>query len=98
VGTRSGQKGNAPLGTRYALLQTGVDRTLAQFPFLRIKAGPFFDAGWIAGPSNQFGSHGWLPDTGVQAKVAVTGGLTWTFVYGRDLRGGGSAFYTAVSR
>lgn len=98
VGTENGRKGNAPLGTEYVLLQAGFDRTVAQLPFLRLKAGPFFDAGWIAGPSNRFGSRGWMPDTGIQAKVIVAGGLTWSVVYGRDLRGGHGAFYTTVSR
>ena len=98
AGTRNGRKGNAPLGASYMLLQAEFDRTILQFPFVRWKAGPFFDAGWIAGPSNRFGSHGWLPDTGVQTKVIVAGGVTWSVVYGRDLRGGRGVFYTAVSR
>ena len=42
--------------------------------------------------------NGWLPDTGVQAKIRVMGGLTWSVVYGRDLRGGRGVFYTAVTR
>jgi hypothetical protein len=96
VGTQEGRKGNAPLGTDYALVQTDFDRTVAQFRFVRVKAGPFFDAGWISGPSSQFGSHGWLFDAGLQAKVVVAGGITWSFVYGRDLRDGRGVFYTSV--
>lgn len=96
VGTRDGRKGNAPLGTGYALLETGFDRTVARFAFLSVRAGPFFDAGRIGGPSDKFGSRGWLLDTGLQAKLIVAGGFSWSIVYGRDLRGGNGVFYTAV--
>lgn len=96
VGTRDGRKGNAPLGTDYALLQTDFDRTLGKFAFLDVRAGPFFDAGSIEDPSNRFGSQGWLLDTGVQVKVIAAGGFIWSVVYGRDLRGGHGVFYTAV--
>jgi tetratricopeptide (TPR) repeat protein len=98
AGTRDGLKGNAPLGVNYGLIQTGFDRTVAQFPFLQLRVGPFFDMGRITGPTSPFGSHGWLLDTGIQARVIVAGGLTWSVVYGRSLRDGGAVFYTAVSR
>ena len=96
VGTRDGKKGNAPLGTGYALLQTDFDRTVARFAFLSVRAGPFFDAGRIGGPPDRFGSRGWLLDTGLHAKLIVAGGFSWSVVYGRDLRGGTGVFYTAV--
>jgi hypothetical protein len=50
----------------------------------------------IRGPSGQFGSRGWLVDTGIAAKIVVAGGLSWSAVYGRDLRGGTGVFYTSV--
>jgi hypothetical protein len=97
VGTRDGRKGNAPLGSEYALSQAEVDRTLWQVPFFRLQVGPFFDTGWIADPSRQFGSQGWMQDAGAQAKITTIGSVKWTLVYGRDLRGGRGVFYTAVS-
>jgi tetratricopeptide (TPR) repeat protein len=97
-GDRDGRKGNAPLGTEYALAQIEIDRTLWEFPFVKIQAGPFFDFGQISGPSNQFGSHGWRPATGIEAKIATTGRVTWALVYGRDLRTGRGAFYSAATR
>lgn len=96
VGTWAGRKGNAPVGTDYALVQTEFDRVVGKMPFLQVRAGPFFDAGRISGPSSRFGSGGWLLDTGIQAKVDVGGGFSWSVVYGRDLRGGHGVFYTAV--
>jgi tetratricopeptide (TPR) repeat protein len=96
AGTREGKKGSAPLGVDYTLLQTGFDRTVARFRFLEVRAGPFFDAGRISGPSERFGSSGWLLDTGIAAKIVVAGGLSWSAVYGRDLRGGKGVFYTSV--
>jgi hypothetical protein len=96
AGTREGKKGSAPLGVDYTLLQTGFDRTVARFRFLEVRAGPFLDAGRISGPSERFGSSGWLLDTGIAAKIVVAGGLSWSAVYGRDLRGGNGVFYTSV--
>jgi hypothetical protein len=96
VGTRDGKKGSSPLGTDYALLQTSFDRTVARFPFVDVRAGPFFDTGRISEPSRRFGSSGWLFDTGLQATIEVAGGLSWSVVYGRDLRGGDGVFYTSV--
>lgn len=98
TGTREGRKGSAPMGTDYALLQGGVQRTVVQIPFLRITAGPFFDAGVMRDSEGRFGSLGWRPATGIQANLIVSGGLTWSFVYGHDLRGGGPVFYTTVVR
>jgi len=97
LGARDGRKGSAPLGSEYALSQTEVDRTLLQLPFFRLQVGPFFDAGWIADPSRQFGSRGWMQDAGAQAKITTIGSVKWTLVYGRDLREGRGVFYTAVS-
>lgn len=101
AGARDGKKGAAPLGTDYTLLQTGFDRTVARFRFLELRAGPFWDAGLISAGSTtalagQFGSRGWLVDTGIAARIVVAGGLSWSAVYGRDLRGGTGVFYTSV--
>ena len=98
VGTRDGRKGSAPLGSEYVLVQTDVDRTLWQVPFFRLQMGPFFDTGWIADPSRQFGSRRWMQDAGAQAKITAIGSVKLTLVYGRDLREGRGVFYAAVSR
>jgi hypothetical protein len=97
AGTRNGRKGNAPMGTRFVSTQTEAARRIIQLPFLRIEAGPFLDLANIGGES-ALGSRGWLYDAGVQAVVTSLGGFRWTFVYGRDLRGGRDVFYTALSR
>jgi len=96
VGTRQGRKGNAPMGTDYALLQTEFDRRMARIRFLEFRLGPFFDTGRVGGTAQRFAPDAWLFDTGAQIKLTVAGGFTWSFVYGRDLRGGHGVFYTSV--
>jgi len=98
VGTRDGRKGSAPVGSEYALFQSEVERTVVKFPFARLQIGPFFDAGRIADRWGQFGSRGWMEDAGVQSKIRTLGRVTWTLVYGRDLRDGRGVFYTSVSK
>jgi hypothetical protein len=98
AGARRRRKGNAPLGTQYGIVQTEVDRTVLRFPLVRLQLGPFLDTGRIGAPSGTFGSRSWMVDAGVQAKVRVLSGFTWTFVYGRDLRQGSGVFYTAIGR
>jgi hypothetical protein len=98
VGTRDGQKGNAPLGTNYTLAQTDIQRTLFHAPFITINAGPFFDEGRISGPSPDFGSRGWLSATGIQTRIKTVDRLNVSLVYGRDLRSGQGVFYTSVTR
>ncbi len=95
---RNGRKGAAPMGTEYGLAQAGVDRKLFELPFVRLKAGPFFDSGKITAPSGLFGSLGWLYATGLQAKLRSVGGVEFRFVYGWDLNKGRGVFYSAVSR
>jgi hypothetical protein len=98
AGTRDGLKGAAPLGNAYILLQTDLERRLFRLPFLRVSAGPFLDVGRIGKAGPYFGSRGWMTDTGLQAKLATVSGVTWWFVYGRDLRDGRHVFYTSVTR
>jgi tetratricopeptide (TPR) repeat protein len=97
-GARDGRKGNAPLGTEFALGQIGVNRRLFEIPFLTVKIGPFFDFGRTSDPSGDFGSRGWVPAAGVEATILTLSRLRATFVYGRDLRSGRGAFYSATSR
>jgi len=98
LGARDGRKGTAPLGTEYSLFKTELSRTVFKFPLVRVQLGPFFDAGRIGDPSGRFGSRGWMEDTGLQVKIKAPGNLTWTLVYGRNLRDRGGVFYTSVSR
>ena len=79
-----------------AALQTEFDRRFARFRFLDFRLGPFFDAGRTGGEGRRFAPAGWLIDAGAQIKMTVAGGLTWLFVYGRDLRAGHAVFYTSV--
>jgi tetratricopeptide (TPR) repeat protein len=97
-GAYDGRKGSAPLGREYAISQTDFERKLFQIPFIRLEAGPFFDVGFVGDRSRQFGSHGVLYATGIQAQVKTVSGVHVKLVYGRDLVSGRGVFYTAVSR
>jgi len=97
VATHDGRKGNAPLGTGYTLVQNEIMRTIFHLPFLTVRCGPFYDAGWISGATGQFGSQRWMHDAGIQVKLKTTSSVTWTLVYGWDLRRGRGVFYTAAS-
>jgi hypothetical protein len=98
VGTRDGRKGNAPLGSRFLLVNLDAKRELLRAPFLRVQAGPFFDFGGTRDPGGRVESRGMLYDAGVQVTLATLGGVRVLAVYGRDLRGGRPAVYTAVLR
>ena len=92
-GTLDGRKGRAPLGRRYVLLNTELNKSIYDGAFFRIQLGPFFDSGAIADSTGLFGSNKWLFDTGVQARIRVLGGVWVVLSYGRDLRNGTGAFY-----
>ena len=97
VGTRHGQKGSAPLGRDYFLSNWEADRHVYANGFITVKLGPLFDLGKISDESANLGSHKWLFDTGVQAKVKVLG-VGVVLSYGKDLRSGNNAFYSSVGR
>jgi hypothetical protein len=92
-GTLDGRKGRAPLGRRYLLLNTELNKTVYDGTFFRMQLGPFFDSGAIADSTGLFGSRQWLFDAGVQARIRVLGGVWLVLSYGRDLRGGTGTFY-----
>jgi len=98
VGTRDGRKGSAPMGTRYSLLQTEIEQTVARFPLTRVQLAPFLDVGRVADSTGDFGSRGYLIDSGLQARIKTPGNLTLSLVYGRDLRHGGGVFYTTITK
>ena len=91
--TTDGRKGRAPLGRRYLLLNSEMNKTVYDGAFFRVQLGPFFDTGAIADASREFGSQKWLFDTGVQARIRVLGSVSVVLSYGRDLRNGAGVFY-----
>jgi len=97
IGTRDGRKGSAPLGTRYFLSNTEVDKNLYGNGLFSVKLGPFLDNGKITDPSPGLGSRKWLWDTGAQAKLRILG-VGVTVIYGKDLRSGNNAFYVTARR
>ena len=97
IGTRDARKGSAPLGDRYFLMNSEVDKRLYSNGFLSLKLSPFLDTGKITDPATQLGARRWLWDTGLQAKVRVLG-LGLNFSWGKDLVTGNNAFYFMAVR
>jgi hypothetical protein len=97
-GLRNGQKGNAPLGKNFLLVNWEMDKLAYQGAFFTVKVGPILDSGKISDPSGYFGSPKLLWDTGLQAKIRVLGSFEFVLGYGKDLRSGNNSFYTTVSR
>lgn len=98
AGTLDGRKGSAPLGRRYVLMNSELQKTMYDGAFFRIQLGPFLDTGTIADPSGLFGSQKWLFDTGVQARIRVMGSVSVVLSYGRDLRNGKGVLYGTSAR
>jgi tetratricopeptide (TPR) repeat protein len=97
-GLRDGQKGDAPLGRNYVLVNAETDKILYRNGIFTVKAGPFLDTGKTYDPSGYFGSPKWLWDTGAQAKIRVLGGVQVVLGYGKDLRSGRNSFFTTVTK
>jgi tetratricopeptide (TPR) repeat protein len=97
VGTRDGRKGSAPLGRRYFLVNSETDKKIYGNGIFSIKLSPFLDTGRVTDSSLQLASQKWLWDTGVQTKMRVLG-MGVTFIFGKDLRSGTSAFYFTTFR
>jgi hypothetical protein len=97
-GLEDGQKGNAPLGRNYVLVNAETDKIVYRNGIFTVKAGPFLDTGKTYDPSGYFGSPKWLWDTGVQAKIRVLGGVQIVLGYGKDLRSGRNSFFTTVTK
>lgn len=96
--TVAGRKGAAPLGRRYFLWNSELDKNVYEGGFFRVQVGPFFDTGAVADSSGLFGSQKWLFDTGLQAKVRVLGSVSVVLSYGRDLRNGKGLFFATTAR
>ena len=97
IGTRDGIKGSAPLGTRYFLSNTEVDKTIYTNGLFAVKLSPFLDTGRISGGSPELASRKWLWDTGLQLKLRALG-VGMTVTWGKDLRTGNNAWYFASGR
>ena len=97
-GLQDGQKGNAPLGRNYMLVNAETDKIIYRNGIFTLKAGPFLDTGKTYDPSGYFGSPKWLWDTGAQAKIRVLGGVQVVLGYGKDLRSGRNSFFTTVTK
>jgi tetratricopeptide (TPR) repeat protein len=97
IGTRDGQKGSAPLGSRYFLSNWEINKNVYRNGIFTVKLAPFLDTGKIGGASSVLAANQWLWDTGVQCKLSVLG-VGVSVVYGKDLRSGNNAFYTTVGR
>jgi hypothetical protein len=94
-GTRDGEKGSAPLGRNYVLSNWETDKNIFANGYLTVRLGPLLDVGksWDSSPA--LGSHKWLFDAGVEAKLRVLG-VGVVLSYGKDLRSGNNAFFANV--
>ena len=97
-GLQDGEKGDAPLGRNYVLVNAETDKIIYRDGIFTVKAGPFVDTGRTYDPSGYFGSPKWLWDTGAQAKIRVLGGVQIVLGYGKDLRSGRNSFFTTVTK
>lgn len=94
IGTLNGRKGSGPIGSSYAISRTDIRRRVLEFPFIRVRAGPFFDAGAVR--SHVIAGRGLLTCSGLEADVHTASGMRLTVIYGHAFTGGGNVFYTAV--
>jgi hypothetical protein len=74
-----GRKGAGPIGTRYALLNAQVSKTIHDFGIARLSAGPFIDTARMSSVS---------VDAGAFLDLSVGSSLKVSFSVGRDLRTG----------
>jgi hypothetical protein len=97
VGTRDGQKGNAPLGRRYFVSNSEFDKRVWSNGLIAVKAGPFVDTGKITDSLAYLGTQKWMWDAGGQVKISVLG-IKVGMTYGRDLRTGKDVVYAWVGK
>ena len=98
IGTRDGQKGNAPLGRDYLLSNWEINKNLYSNAWFKLRLAPFVDTGRAYDKTDGFGSRQWLWDTGASVKLRVLGGVALVFTYGKDLRTGRNTFYFTTTR
>ena len=90
--TRFGRKGAGPIGPDYFLLNYDFSKMFYDNTFVRIKCGPFLDAGHISSQTS------WLVDSGIQVKVSIFKALTLSLSVGRDLRNGRNTVFMDSGR
>ena len=73
IDTHDGRKGNAPLGSNYFLSNWETDKKIYSNGLVTLQLGPLLDIGKSTDPVPGLGSHEWLYDTGMQAKVRLLG-------------------------
>jgi hypothetical protein len=93
-----GKKGNANLGRDFLLLNTEFNKRLYTHPWFDFMMGPLLDAGKTFDEPGRFASPVWLWDLGVQAKVQVRNGSTFSVSYGRSLQDKQSVLFIALSK
>ncbi|HEV2488328.1 MAG TPA: tetratricopeptide repeat protein [Candidatus Acidoferrales bacterium] len=93
-----GQKGGAPLGRNFVLVNWELDKIVYENPFFTVKLGPLLDTGNVYDPSGFFGSPRWLWNTGLQTKIRVLDSAEIILGYGKDLRSGRNSFFATFSR
>ena len=96
VGTRDGRKGSSPLGDRYLLSNTDVERRFYSNGLLSVKAGPWLDMGRSHGPTASLSPPEWLFSAGIETRLTVFG-TGVVFTWGRDLRTGSNAFFATLA-
>lgn len=84
---QSGEKGAAPMGSAYALLNTDFQKRLFGNPLVRVDAGPLLDAAHLSSPG------AWLVDAGIQLRVSVLKAFTLNLSLARGLRDGRHALF-----
>jgi predicted double-glycine peptidase len=84
---QSGQKGAAPIGSAYALLNADFQKRLYGNALFHFDAGPLLDAAHISS------QNGWLVDAGLQLRVSILKAFTLNVSLARGLRDGRHAFF-----
>lgn len=97
VGTHRGRKGSAPMGRRYVLFKSELERRFLKNHLVEFWAGPFLDSGKILDDRGYFGTEKWLWDTGLQFQLRLPGGPALMLFYGKNLRTGQDSFYAAIT-
>ena len=94
-GVRDGEKGSSPLGQNYVLSNWETDKNIFSNGYFSARLGPTLDIGKSWDPSAGLGSHKWLFDLGIEAKLKVLG-VGVILSYGKDLRSGNNAYFANV--
>ncbi len=92
-GTHRGRKGAAPLGDRFWLANSELDRRIFRWAFLETRAGGFFDLGGATDTRGRLGAAETLLAAGLVVRLRVLGAVEATLLLGRDLRAGRTHFY-----